>query len=140
MIASNITFIVPSVVIRILLDITLEIDLDLLCWGGGKTSYNLVFYILSNLIIFMEQKFNLCVCVFLSFVVHFIQQNGLQCLVDFLSNMDYATSESPVHTSFIGCIKALMNNSVWTLLFFYILTVVFFILPRSFTFLQTKIF
>ncbi|PVD26555.1 hypothetical protein C0Q70_14232 [Pomacea canaliculata] len=47
----------------------------------------------------------------MSFVVHFIQQNGLQCLVDFLSNMDYATSESPVHTSFIGCIKALMNNS-----------------------------
>lgn len=87
----------------------------------------------------MEQKFNLCVCVFLSFVVHFIQQNGLQCLVDFLSNMDYATSESPVHTSFIGCIKALMNNSVWSLLFFYILTVVCFILPRSFTFLQTKI-
>ncbi|KAK7483514.1 hypothetical protein BaRGS_00025188 [Batillaria attramentaria] len=47
----------------------------------------------------------------MSFVVHFIQQNGLQCLLDFLGKMDYTTLESSVHTSVIGCIKALMNNS-----------------------------
>ncbi|KAH9489529.1 Dishevelled associated activator of morphogenesis 2 [Bulinus truncatus] len=47
----------------------------------------------------------------LSFVVSFIEKSGLQCLVDFLSKMDYETSEGPLHTAIIGCIKALMNNS-----------------------------
>ncbi|KAK7103370.1 disheveled-associated activator of morphogenesis 1-like [Littorina saxatilis] len=47
----------------------------------------------------------------MSFVVQFIQQNGLQALLDFLCKMDYSTSESSVHTFCIGCIKALMNNS-----------------------------
>ena len=47
-----------------------------------------------------------------SFVVRFIEQDGLQCLVDFLSKMDEDTASSPVHTAVIGCIKALMNNSV----------------------------
>ena len=47
-----------------------------------------------------------------SFVIRFIELEGLQCLVNFLSNMDYMTSHSPIHTSVIGCIKALMNNTV----------------------------
>ncbi|XP_035825837.1 disheveled-associated activator of morphogenesis 1 [Aplysia californica] len=47
----------------------------------------------------------------LSFVVAFIEQNGLQSLLDFLSKMDYQISEGPLHTAVIGCIKALMNNS-----------------------------
>ncbi|CAL1531259.1 unnamed protein product [Lymnaea stagnalis] len=47
----------------------------------------------------------------LSFVVSFIEKDGLQCLLDFLSKMDYETSEGPLHTAVIGCIKALMNNS-----------------------------
>ncbi|XP_059163759.1 disheveled-associated activator of morphogenesis 2-like [Physella acuta] len=47
----------------------------------------------------------------LSFVVSFIEKGGLQCLLDFLSKMEYETSEGPLHTSVIGCIKALMNNS-----------------------------
>lgn len=49
-----------------------------------------------------------------SFVVRFIELNGLQIILDFLSNMDYETAQSPIHTSMIGCIKALMNNSVCT--------------------------
>ncbi|KAK6997787.1 disheveled-associated activator of morphogenesis 1 [Biomphalaria glabrata] len=47
----------------------------------------------------------------LSFVVSFIEKSGLQCLLDFLSKMEYETSEGPLHTAIIGCIKALMNNS-----------------------------
>ncbi|XP_041351931.1 disheveled-associated activator of morphogenesis 2-like [Gigantopelta aegis] len=47
----------------------------------------------------------------MSFVVRFVEKNGLQCLLDYLCKMDYQLSESPVHTSVIGCIKALMNNS-----------------------------
>ncbi|XP_076441930.1 disheveled-associated activator of morphogenesis 1-like isoform X2 [Babylonia areolata] len=47
----------------------------------------------------------------MSYVVQFIQQQGLQALLDFLCKMDYTTSESTVHTFCIGCIKALMNNS-----------------------------
>ncbi|KAK2842994.1 hypothetical protein Q7C36_011209 [Tachysurus vachellii] len=47
----------------------------------------------------------------MSFVTRFIDQDGLTCLLNFLKNMEYETSESQIHTSLIGCIKALMNNS-----------------------------
>ena len=54
----------------------------------------------------------LCVYFFLGrFVTRFIELDGLTCLLNFLRSMDYETSESRVHTSVIGCIKALMNNS-----------------------------
>ncbi|XP_056332441.1 disheveled-associated activator of morphogenesis 2 [Danio aesculapii] len=45
------------------------------------------------------------------FVTRFIELDGLTCLLTFLRSMDYETSESRIHTSIIGCIKALMNNS-----------------------------
>lgn len=45
------------------------------------------------------------------FVTRFIDLDGLTCVLNFLKSMDYETAESPVHTSLIGCIKALMNNS-----------------------------
>lgn len=45
------------------------------------------------------------------FVTRFIELDGLTCLLNFLRSMDYETSESRIHTSIIGCIKALMNNS-----------------------------
>uniref|UniRef100_H3CS81 Dishevelled associated activator of morphogenesis 1b n=1 Tax=Tetraodon nigroviridis TaxID=99883 RepID=H3CS81_TETNG len=45
------------------------------------------------------------------FVTRFIDLDGLSCILNFLKSMDYETSESHVHTSLIGCIKALMNNS-----------------------------
>ncbi|XP_061668597.1 disheveled-associated activator of morphogenesis 1-like isoform X2 [Syngnathoides biaculeatus] len=45
------------------------------------------------------------------FVTRFIDLDGLTCILNFLKNMDYETAESQVHTSLIGCIKALMNNS-----------------------------
>uniref|UniRef100_A0A803YQR0 Dishevelled associated activator of morphosis 2 n=1 Tax=Meleagris gallopavo TaxID=9103 RepID=A0A803YQR0_MELGA len=45
------------------------------------------------------------------FVMRFIELDGLSCLLNFLKSMDYETSESRIHTSVIGCIKALMNNS-----------------------------
>lgn len=47
----------------------------------------------------------------MSFVTRFIEQEGLQSLLKFLENMDYKTCQSPIHTSVIGCLKALMNNS-----------------------------
>jgi len=47
-----------------------------------------------------------------SFVLRFIELDGLPALLGFLSAMDYATAQSSIHTSLIGCVKALMNNSV----------------------------
>ncbi|KAM4540814.1 disheveled-associated activator of morphogenesis 1 [Fundulus diaphanus] len=45
------------------------------------------------------------------FVTGFLEQDGLSCILNYLKSMDYETVESPVHTSLIGCIKALMNSS-----------------------------
>uniref|UniRef100_A0A671M1I5 Disheveled-associated activator of morphogenesis 1-like n=1 Tax=Sinocyclocheilus anshuiensis TaxID=1608454 RepID=A0A671M1I5_9TELE len=45
------------------------------------------------------------------FVTRFIDMDGLTCILNFLKSMDYETTESQIHTSLIGCIKALMNNS-----------------------------
>ncbi|XP_039597852.1 disheveled-associated activator of morphogenesis 1 isoform X1 [Polypterus senegalus] len=45
------------------------------------------------------------------FVTRFIDLDGLTCILNFLKSMDYETAESQIHTSLIGCIKALMNNS-----------------------------
>ncbi|KAJ8947696.1 hypothetical protein NQ318_001534 [Aromia moschata] len=46
-----------------------------------------------------------------SFVIKFIELDGLTALLDFLEKMDYFTAQSTIHTSIIGCFKALMNNS-----------------------------
>ncbi|XP_072031221.1 disheveled-associated activator of morphogenesis 1-like isoform X2 [Amphiura filiformis] len=46
------------------------------------------------------------------FVIRFLDLDGLSVLLDFLERMDYETMESPIHTACIGCIKALMNNSL----------------------------
>uniref|UniRef100_A0A6I8QL45 Dishevelled-associated activator of morphogenesis 1 n=1 Tax=Xenopus tropicalis TaxID=8364 RepID=A0A6I8QL45_XENTR len=45
------------------------------------------------------------------FVTRFIDLDGLTCILNFLKCMDYEIAESQIHTSLIGCIKALMNNS-----------------------------
>uniref|UniRef100_A0A8C9VI18 Dishevelled associated activator of morphosis 1 n=1 Tax=Scleropages formosus TaxID=113540 RepID=A0A8C9VI18_SCLFO len=45
------------------------------------------------------------------FVTRFIDLDGLTCVLNFLKSMDYEIAESHIHTSLIGCIKALMNNS-----------------------------
>ncbi|CAH0560759.1 unnamed protein product [Brassicogethes aeneus] len=47
-----------------------------------------------------------------SFVIKFIELDGLPTLLMCLVNMDYFTAQSSIHTSLIGCVKALMNNSV----------------------------
>lgn len=47
----------------------------------------------------------------MKFVIRFLELDGLSVLLKFLGKMDYETMESPIHTSIIGCIKALMNNS-----------------------------
>uniref|UniRef100_A0A8C9VPE2 Dishevelled associated activator of morphosis 1 n=1 Tax=Scleropages formosus TaxID=113540 RepID=A0A8C9VPE2_SCLFO len=47
----------------------------------------------------------------LRFVTRFIDLDGLTCVLNFLKSMDYEIAESHIHTSLIGCIKALMNNS-----------------------------
>lgn len=48
-----------------------------------------------------------------SFVLKFIEQQGLPALLDVLEAItDVYVVNSSLHTSLIGCIKALMNNSV----------------------------
>jgi dishevelled associated activator of morphogenesis len=47
-----------------------------------------------------------------SFVLKFIEFQGLPALLDVLEAIDFNVANSPLHTSLIGCIKALMNNSV----------------------------
>lgn len=46
-----------------------------------------------------------------SFVTRFLDLDGLSCLLTSLRNLDHESSESHIHTSLIGCIKALMNSS-----------------------------
>ncbi|XP_025193797.1 disheveled-associated activator of morphogenesis 1 isoform X1 [Melanaphis sacchari] len=46
-----------------------------------------------------------------SFVLRFVQADGLVTLLEVLSSMNYDTQQGAMHTSIIGCIKALMNNS-----------------------------
>lgn len=47
-----------------------------------------------------------------SFVLRFVELQGLPALLDLLQTLDIRVANSPLHTSLIGCIKALMNNSV----------------------------
>ncbi|UYV69040.1 DAAM2 [Cordylochernes scorpioides] len=46
-----------------------------------------------------------------SFVTRFLDQDGLPAILNFLNKMDYETGQSAIHTSLIGSLKALMNNS-----------------------------
>ncbi|XP_035891223.1 disheveled-associated activator of morphogenesis 1 isoform X1 [Anopheles stephensi] len=46
-----------------------------------------------------------------SFVIRFIELQGLPALLELLQVLDIRVANSPLHTSLIGCIKALMNNS-----------------------------
>nr|XP_029718241.1 disheveled-associated activator of morphogenesis 1-like [Aedes albopictus] len=47
-----------------------------------------------------------------SFVIRFIELQGFPALLEILKALDIRVANSPLHTSLIGCIKALMNNSV----------------------------
>ncbi|KAH8420144.1 hypothetical protein KR009_006213, partial [Drosophila setifemur] len=47
-----------------------------------------------------------------SFVLRFVELDGLPALLDLLRQLDIRVTNSPLHTSLIGCIKALMNNSM----------------------------
>ncbi|XP_017036475.1 disheveled-associated activator of morphogenesis 1 [Drosophila kikkawai] len=47
-----------------------------------------------------------------SFVLRFVELDGLPALLDLLLQLDIRVANSPLHTSLIGCIKALMNNSM----------------------------
>ena len=47
-----------------------------------------------------------------SFVLRFIELDGLNALLQVLGTMDAEAANSNLHTSVIGCLKALMNNSV----------------------------
>ncbi|XP_050057795.1 disheveled-associated activator of morphogenesis 1-like isoform X3 [Aphis gossypii] len=46
-----------------------------------------------------------------SFVLRFVQAGGLVTLLGVLSSMNYDTRQGAMHTSIIGCITALMNDS-----------------------------
>lgn len=47
-----------------------------------------------------------------SFVLRFVELNGLSALLDILRLLDIRVANSPMHSSLIQCLKALMNNSV----------------------------
>lgn len=47
-----------------------------------------------------------------SFVLRFIDLQGIPELLGILQLLDSRVANSPLHTSLIGCLKALMNNSV----------------------------
>ena len=47
-----------------------------------------------------------------SFVLRFVELDGLPSLLDALAGMDEPTAHCPLHNAYIGCVKALMNNSV----------------------------
>ncbi len=47
-------------------------------------------------------------------MLRFIDQNGLEVVLMFLQNMNTDVRQSQLHFTLIGCIKALMNNPVWT--------------------------
>lgn len=47
-----------------------------------------------------------------SFVLRFVELEGLPALLDLLQALDIRVANSPLHTSLIGCLKAMMNNSV----------------------------
>ena len=49
-----------------------------------------------------------------SFVIKFLELEGLEACQKFLNSMDHSTAESSIHSSLIGCVKALMNNTVRT--------------------------
>uniref|UniRef100_A0A669DSE8 Dishevelled associated activator of morphosis 2 n=1 Tax=Oreochromis niloticus TaxID=8128 RepID=A0A669DSE8_ORENI len=87
-----------------------------------KVSWPLPFFFMQTLFAFDEEEMEMRNKVVedlktalrtqpMRFVTRFIELDGLTCLLNFLRSMDYETSESRVHTSVIGCIKALMNNS-----------------------------
>ncbi|KAH8387035.1 hypothetical protein KR093_004218 [Drosophila rubida] len=47
-----------------------------------------------------------------SFVLRFVELDGLPALLDLLLQLDIRAANSSLHNSLIGCIKALMNNSM----------------------------
>lgn len=47
-----------------------------------------------------------------SFVLRFIELDGLNALLQVLETINAEAADSNLHTSVIGCLKALMNNSV----------------------------
>ena len=47
-----------------------------------------------------------------SFVTSFVASDGLPALLDFLGSLDPDTGQTAVHAALLGCLKALMNNSV----------------------------
>ena len=48
----------------------------------------------------------------MSFVLRFIELDGLDCLLDFLRAMSHDVASSAIHASVLGCLKALMNSTV----------------------------
>jgi hypothetical protein len=55
-----------------------------------------------------------------SFVQRFIELDGLPSLLGALGSMDELTAHCGLHNAYIGCVKALMNNSVRSALRFFI--------------------
>lgn len=47
-----------------------------------------------------------------SYVMRYIEQSGLERILTFLQNMNSDVRQSQLHYIYVGCVKALMNNSV----------------------------
>jgi len=48
----------------------------------------------------------------MSFVLRFIELGGLDGLLEFLRGMSHEVASGPLHTSVLGCLKALLNSTV----------------------------
>ena len=48
----------------------------------------------------------------MSFVLHYVDLGGLDCLLDLLTTINHQLTTSHIHASVLGCIKALMNSTV----------------------------
>lgn len=82
------------------------------CCHFSSNILDVQFYVFAQFRAMHFNKDDLHTCC--SFVMRFIEKDGLQCLLDFLKDMDHETLQSNIHTSIIGCLKALMNNTVST--------------------------
>uniref|UniRef100_A0A8C7PG41 Disheveled-associated activator of morphogenesis 1 n=1 Tax=Oncorhynchus mykiss TaxID=8022 RepID=A0A8C7PG41_ONCMY len=85
-----------------------EYYIDQLNSMAAVSNDSLSFFTLGLLSMILYQSLSLTLP---KFVTRFIDLDGLTCILNFLKTMDYETTESQIHTSLIGCIKALMNNS-----------------------------
>ena len=69
-------------------------------------------YVYTSVYIFITKNLNSNKFIFFSFVLQFIENKGLQSILDYLSTLSMCVENETPHAAAIASIKALMNNSV----------------------------